>query len=89
MVPAAKEAGDRHLLACVVVFAEALIWTDRTLRDAPIPVEIGSLRLDETLDNGADSLRAELLGEVKNELREAVEFGVWTPLNRGHVCLRG
>jgi hypothetical protein len=52
VVPAAKVAEDRHLLTRFVVLAEALKWTDRTLGDAPIPVEIGSLRLDEALDDG-------------------------------------
>src|SRR3546814_9495096 len=67
------------------LFVEALPGAEVHLREASVPVEISVFGLDEMLDDGVDSLGAELRDQVGDELREAVEFGVRMGVKRGHL----
>src|SRR3546814_10466618 len=89
VVAAAEITDDRNPLECSVLFVEALPGAEIHLRDASVPVEIGAFGLDEMLDDGVDSVGAELDGQVADELREAVECGVRMGVKRGHLNLQG
>src|SRR3546814_12925017 len=64
VVAAARIADDRHTLERFVLFVEALPGAKVHLREASVPVEIGAFGLDEMLDDGVDSLGAELSDQV-------------------------
>src|SRR3546814_11064576 len=89
VVAAAEITDDRNPLECSVLFVEALPGAEVHLREASVPVEISVFGLDEMLDDGVDSLGAELRDQVGDELREAVEVGVRMGVKRGHLNLQG
>src|SRR3546814_18751079 len=60
VVAAAEITDDRNPLECSVLFVEALPGAEVHLREASVPVEISVFGLDEMLDDGVDSLGAEL-----------------------------
>lgn len=84
VVAGAEVAENRHPLERLVFVVEALPGAEIHLRDASVPVEIGPLGGDKMLDNGVNSVAAELGGQVAAELREAVERGVRMRVKRGH-----
>src|SRR3546814_14608146 len=89
VVAAAEIADDRHKPERFVLFVEALPGAEIHLRYASVPVEIGAFGLDELIDDGVDSVGAELDGQVADELREAAECGVRMGVKRGHLNLTG
>src|SRR3546814_13302344 len=80
---------DRNPLECSVLFVEALPGAEVHLREASVPVEISVFGLYEMLDDGVDSLGAELRDQVGDALREAFEFGVRVGVKCGAVNLPG
>src|SRR3546814_290864 len=83
VVAGAEVAENRHPLERLVLVVQALPDGEIHLRDASVPVEIGPLGGDEMLDDGVDSVAAELGDQVAAELRKAVERGVRMRVKRG------